>query len=346
MASDIKIVFCLKNVRRRLCFISLLLGLSVSVQARQITDMAGRKVNIPDHITRVLPYDNKTNVLLFPVAGNLMIAKARSMESPSLKYISRTFLSLHEFDPANAEEVLRLKPDLLVVGAFVNDAGDVARYAAFSKKVRIPLVVVNLELMSLDKSYEFLGDLLGKTVEANQCAGLIRKVYQDAQIARKGKRVVGKAYMANDNDGLRTVPVGSNHAQLFEEMGIQNVSKVSLNAKGFAQVSMEQVLVWNPDYIFCVGKNPNSPYRTILKSPLWRQVAAVKNKRVYFVPSEPYLWFDMPPSVNRLLGLVWFSGLFYRRPENITRENVKDFYRIFYRYNLTDKEYTGLFRWQ
>jgi iron complex transport system substrate-binding protein len=338
--------FCWCTCKIRCFLFVLLLGSVVSIQARQITDMAGRKVVVPDRVSRVLPYDNKTNVLLFSVAGSLMIAKARSMESPSLKYISKTFLRLREFDPANAEEVLRLKPDLLVVGAFVGDPDDVARYVAFSKKVQVPLVVVNLELMSLDKSYDFLGNLLGKKAEANTCSQLIRNIYRDAQSAKRGRRVAGKAYVANDNDGLRTVPVGSNHGQLFEEMDIPNVAKVSLNTKGFAQVSMEQLLMWNPDYIFCIGKSASSPYRTIIKSALWHQVTAVKSKHVFFVPSEPYLWFDMPPSVNRLLGLAWFSELFYGQSEEKTRGCVKDFYRIFYQYNLTDKEYAGLFRWQ
>lgn len=322
-----------------------LLGICGVVNARQITDMAGRKVTVPDKITRVLPYDNKTNVLLFPIAGTLMVAKARSMESPSLKYISKAFLAMKEFDPANAEAVLSLKPDVLIVGAIVDEPGDVAAYTAFSQKVRIPLVVVSLDLMSLDKSYEFLGELLGKKAEAAACVTHIRKVYAEVQQIKKGKQVGGKAYMANDNDGLRTAPEGSNHAQLFEVMGIKNAAKMQMDAKGFAQVSMEQVLLWNPDLVFCVGKGENSPYRNVLKSPMWRQVAAVKGKRVYVVPSEPYLWFDMPPSVNRLLGLVWFSQLFYELPETSLQTYVRDFYRLFYHYTLTDKDYIDLFKW-
>jgi iron complex transport system substrate-binding protein len=327
-------------------FFVVLFFLPFSIQARQITDMAGRNVTIPDRITRVLPYDNKTNVLLFPIAGNQMIAKARSMESPSLKYISKEFLSLKEFDPANAEAVLSLKPDVLVVGAIIDDPGDYAVYVAFSKKVRIPLVVVSLELMRLDKSYEFLGDVLGKKAEAAGCASYIRNLYAEVLQIKKGKQVAGKAYMANDNDGLRTAPEGSNHAQLFEVMGIRNAAKVQLDAKGFAQVSMEQVLIWNPDRIFCVGKGVNSPYRSMLKSPLWRQVSALKSKRIYIVPSEPYLWFDMPPSVNRLLGLAWFSTIFYGLSEATLKTRVQEFYKIFYKYTLTDKDYAGLFRWQ
>lgn len=336
--------------RRRVFFrkvsLALLLCVATKSYGRQITDMAGRPVIVPDKITRVLPFDNKTNVLIYPVANELMIAKARAMENPDLKYISKDFLSKKEVDCKSAEEVLKLKPEVLIVGAFVDEKEDLTQYIRFSEKVKIPLVVVNLDLMSLDKSYEFLGRLLNREKEASECAAFIRTVYRDVETYRRGRKTVGKAYMANDNNGLRTAPQTSKHAQVFDVMGISNAAQSPLDAKGFGNVTMEQVLVWNPDYIFCVGKGELSPYRNILKSPLWRSINAVKSKRAFFVPTEPYLWFDMPPSVNRVLGLSWFADIFYAQPNEITKERVKNFYRIFYHYNLTDKEYANLYRWQ
>lgn len=314
--------------------------------ARTIIDMAGRKVTVSDKITRVLPYDNKTNVILFPVAGNVMVAKARSMETPYLKFISKDFLIKKEIDCKNAEEVIKMNPDILLVSAFIDDKVSLENYEAFSAKVNIPLVVIDLELMQLDKTYDFLGQLLGKPLEAKICADFIRSVYKDMASYTKGRYVPGKAYMANDNNGLRTSPTGSNHAQIFDVMKITNAANVSLDAKGFAQVSVEQVLNWNPDYVFCVGKGEASPYRSILKSAVWRNINAVKSKRVFFVPTEPYSWFDIPPSVNRILGLIWFADIFYNQSGDLTKQKVKEFYRIFYHYDLTDKEYAGLFRWQ
>jgi iron complex transport system substrate-binding protein len=314
--------------------------------ARQVTDMAGRKVDIPDHLTRVLPYDNKTNVILFPVAGNLMIAKARAMESPMLKYISAGYLKLREVDTKNAEEVMKLRPDLIVVAAFTSAGEDLSNYTALSEKIRVPMVFVDLNLMTLDKTFGFLGQLLGKTDEAGTCADFIRSVYRDVENSRKTRIIQGKAYLANDNNGLRTAPGTSNHAQVFGEMNIRNAARAPVDAKGFATVSIEQVMMWNPDYIFCIGKGEDSPYRTVLKSALWHSIAAIKSKRVYPVPSEPFLWFDMPPSVNRILGLIWFSDIFYGQPADITRQKVMDFYRIFYKYSLTEKEYANLFVWK
>jgi len=316
------------------------------VSARTITDMAGRQVNVPDHIIRVISYDNKTNVLLYPVAGNLMVAKSRSMESPYLKYISKEFLNLREVDTKNAEEIMKLKPDILIVAAFLNNRDDLSRYETFAARINIPLVMVDLELMNLDKTCDFLGRLLGKNTEAKACSDYIRTVYRDVESYTKGKRVPGKAYMANDNDGLRTSPNSSNHAQLFDVMKIPNAARVSPDVKGFALVSMEQILAWNPDYVFCVGKGESGPYRTILKSATWRGITAMKTRRVFFVPTEPYSWFDIPPSVNRVLGLVWFADIFYNQPNEITKRKVKEFYHLFYHYDLSDKEYSGLFIWQ
>jgi len=315
-------------------------------QARTIIDMAGRRVTIPDHLTRVIPYDNKTNVVLYPVAGNMMVVKARSMESPSLKFISNDFISKKEIDTKSAEELIRLKPDILILAAFPEERDILGRYETYAAKINIPLVVVDLELMNLDKTYDFLGHLLDKPAEAKTCSDYIRSVYRDVERLTKGKRVPGKAYMANDNDGLRTSPNNSNHAQLFDVMKIPNAAHVLLDTKGFALVSMEQIMVWNPDYVFCVGKGESSPYRTILKSATWRGITAMKTRRVFYVPDEPYSWFDIPPSVNRILGLVWFADIFYNQPNEVTKQKVKEFYHIFYHYNLTEKEYAGLFRWK
>ena len=308
--------------------------------------MTGRVVVIPDQITRVVPYDNKTNVLLFPIVGDLMVAKARAMASPDLKYISKDFLRLREIDTKNTEEMMKLKPDLIVVGAFISKGENLSSYLAFSEKTGIPMVFADLELTSLDKTYQFLGQLFNRPEKAAVLSGFIDSVYLDVENCKTNAAVTGSAYLANDPDGLRTTPVTSSHAQLFEFMGISNVAKTGLDAKGFANVSIEQVILWNPNYIFCMGKGASSPYRNVLKSALWRNITAVKNRQVFYVPSEPYLWFDMPPSVNRILGLIWFQKIFYGRSPEQTRQTITEFYQLFYGYGLSIKEYEKLYEWQ
>ena len=48
-----------------------------------------------------------------------------------------------------------------------------------------------------------------------------------------------------------------------------------------------------------------------------------------------YHWFDRPPAVNRLMGLIWLTNLLY--PEwfdwDLVRE-TREFYELFYRITL------------
>jgi len=315
------------------------------VSAREITDMAGRTVIIPDELMTVMPYDNKTNILLFPVAKEKMIVKARAKVSPDLKFITKEYLKIKEIDTRNAEEVLKIAPDAIIVGAFVDDKLSLSTYTDFAERIKIPLIIVDLELTHLDETYQFLGSLLKCDERASKYVSYIRSIYNYIDKLNTDK-TQGRAYLANETNGLRTAPAGSRHAQIFEIMNIDNVAISHLNANGFGIVSMEQILVWNPDFIFCLGKGEKSPYRTVLKSALWRSVNAVQKKHVYVIPSEPYPWFDMPPSVNRLLGLIWFSEIFYGQDHEITKQKIKEFYHFFYSYELSDKEYENLFLWQ
>ena len=140
----------------------LIMGCSF-VRSAEIIDMAGRKVNVPDNIQSVIPYDNKTNMLLYPIAGKMMIAKAWAGENTNMRYISKEYSSMKEVDLKNAEEVLRLNPDIIIVGTFINKntKSEVSRYVKFANKINKPLVIVDLEIMNLDKTYDFLGKLLG-----------------------------------------------------------------------------------------------------------------------------------------------------------------------------------------
>jgi iron complex transport system substrate-binding protein len=48
--------------------------------------------------------------------------------------------------------------------------------------------------------------------------------------------------------------------------------------------------------------------------PEWHEVDAVANGRVYFPPEQPFSWGPRPPSVNRLLGVIWMAYALRARP--------------------------------
>jgi iron complex transport system substrate-binding protein len=72
------------------------------------------------------------------------------------------------------------------------------------------------------------------------------------------------------------------------------------------QVSLEQVLQWNPEII--VTTDPNFAHG-VYDDPMWRAVTAIRERRVHLAPAVPFGWIDFPPSINRLIGLRWLARL-------------------------------------
>src|SRR5215831_15763433 len=97
---------------------------------------------------------------------------------------------------------------------------------------------------------------------------------------------------------------------------------------GLATVSIEQVLVWNPQVIVTIDRDFAASVRSDLQ---WAEVDAVRAGRVHLSPKLPFGWVDFPPSVNRLIGLWWLANIFY--PEHFDediRALTRDFYSQFY----------------
>jgi len=113
--------------------------------------------------------------------------------------------------------------------------------------------------------------------------------------------------------------------------------------RGLVQASMEQVIVANPDTI--VTWDPNF-YTTVFDDPLWQGIDAVETGRVYLSPTAPFGWIDRPPSLNRMMGLIWMAGLLYPdRWEGDLRAETRAFYDLYYHVDLSDEELERLLAW-
>jgi iron complex transport system substrate-binding protein len=106
-----------------------------------------------------------------------------------------------------------------------------------------------------------------------------------------------------------------------------------------SHVTRDQVYAWNPDIV--LTNNPG--FWKARREPDWAGLPAVGLGRVYLAPALPFGWIDEPPSVNRLLGLLWAGHTLYPAtyPEDL-RAEARDFYRRFYRIELDDEQFEAL----
>ncbi len=310
-----------------------------SAQGRTVTDAAGRRVEVPDRIERVLAAGPPAAVLLYTLAPKTMIGWPRSPRpdegaflTPEAAALPSTGRLTGRGGTANVEAVLALKPDLIV------DVGSTgATYASLADRVQaqtgIPYILLDGSLDRAAETYARLGDLLGTPARAAELGARA-----EAMIAEVKGRVAAvppdrrpRVYYARGPRGLETGVAGSISAEILDLAGARNVAEGG-GTTGLTTVSPEQVLAWDPDVI--VTLDPGFA-RSVRTDPLWSHLRAVRAGRVHQTPRLPFGWFDSPPGINRLIGLRWLAGLLHPDlfPEPL-EPVVRDFYRTFYHVDL------------
>lgn len=318
----------------------------IGAEAKTVTDMAGRKFEVPPKVERILPYDPHTSILLFPAVADKMVARAMLPGTENYNFITEDYNNLPEVDIKNLEEVMLCKPQLIIAGVYLSKNRNMEPYNKLQKRTNIPVVVVDLTVDKLDKTYRFLGQLLGAVEDCSKLSNYIETLYFNTKALVATTSLNGiSVYYTLGNTGLMTDPAGSKHTEVFDYLKIPNAAKVDIPSGGHAKVNMEQVMIWNPDYIFTADfRGGNSAYNTITSSPLWADIKAVKQGKVYRIPRHPFGWFDHPPSINRISGIIWLSEIFYGLPPEESKRQIIEFYKLFYQYKLNDEEYNALWK--
>ncbi|MCW5606336.1 MAG: ABC transporter substrate-binding protein, partial [Burkholderiales bacterium] len=192
-----------------------------------------------------------------------------------------------------------------------------------------PYLIVDGDFDRMANAIRQIGVISGEERRAGELAGYVEETILDinSRITRipAGRRP--RVYYGRGPQGLVTGLAGSINVEFIEQLGAVNVA-AELGRGGLVQVSVEQILRWNPDII--VTADPNF-HALASRHPLWRELPAVKAGCIHLAPGVPFGWVDFPPSVNRLIGLRWLARILYPQdfPEDL-RPVVRDFYTRFY----------------
>lgn len=143
-------------------------------------------------------------------------------------------------------------------------------------------------------------------------------------------------------DILTTYGKYSDIPELINLAGGRAVS-ADLEAGNRTQINFEQLVKWNPDYIFIDhgGINENSTVeqiqQNVYKNGMYGTITAVKKKQIYLSPSGVFYW-DM--GLQKVLLLMQMAKTIH--PDEFKnldmKKEVKIFYSKFFHYNLTDIE--------
>ena len=240
-----------------------------------LTDMAGREVRLDGPATRIVALTASDVEALYAVgAGGTLVGRGEYCNYPPEALDVQSVQSGYE---TNIEQIIALEPQLLLMGTMaqteeqlkqLEDAGIVA-FVTDAQDIEGAYTAIGL-----------VGRLTGKEAEAEGVIETMKATFADLQ---------GKAATAGGEQksiyfevspleyGLWAAGSSTFMNEVAEMLGLRNIFG---DIPGWAEVSEEQVLERDPDYILTVGMylgDGPTPIESILSRPGWENITAVKN---------------------------------------------------------------------
>lgn len=322
----------------------------VSEGMKEVKDMAGRKMEIPSEINKIFCTSPGGTIAMYTLEPDKLVGWNYELSDKEKSFIPSKYHDLPVLggwfskNTGNIEEILKVKPDIIIHMGPINETA-ISLADEIQGQLKIPVFVIDSELEKADETFSALGQALNipKAEKMSEyCKNTMEDVKKKSLEIPKEEKT--KVYYAEGPEGLETEPKGSPRTKILDMIGVINVAEVeNLDDAGRLGVSVEQLLLWNPETIIAWDTDRGGSYDKILQDQAWKSIEAVKKGEVYTIPNWPFNWFDRPDSVNRILGLKWLSNLMY--PEVFDydiKEEVKEFYELFYHYDLSDDELNEL----
>ena len=319
----------------------------ISDSAYLFTDDCGREVYVPDQISRIVSSGPLAQIILFAIAPEMFVGLSSKWTENAENIIPEQYLSLpylgqlYSSADLNIEELANVSPELILdIGESKDSAAE--NLDALQEQTGIPTVFVSASLETMPDTYRTLGKLLGKEEQGEVLAQFCERVYERTLniLQHVGDNKTTVLFIGGE-EGLNVIAKDSYHAELLDIL-TDNLAVVDTpSSKGLGNsVDMEQIVLWNPDFIIFA---PDSIYESVSELPTWNGLSAITNGNYIETPDVPHNWMGTPPSVQRYLGMIWLTAVLY--PEYCdynVKEEIMEYYRLFYHCELTDAQYESL----
>ena len=315
-------------------------------ETRVFTDSVGREVTVPAQIDKVALSGPMAQIVLFALCPDKLVGISNAWDESAAQYLDTEYYNLPLLGQLYGGKGELNLETLLESGAqVVIDVGEakgsiVEDLDALQEQTTIPFVHIDAALATMDETYTLLGDLLGMPDEAKALADYCRSTYDRALTIADSVEKANLLYVTGDA-GLNVIAQGSYHAEVIDLLSNNLAVVDDPSSKGTGnEVDMEQILNWNPDVILFA---PDSVYDTMAGDAAWQGVTAIQNGAYYEVPMGPYNWMGFPPSVQRLLGMLWMAKVLY--PEAADYDlytEAAQYFKLFYHCDLTREQYDAL----
>ena len=311
----------------------------VQSETMTVVDQLGRTVEVPREINRIVSsYYISSSLLIALGAEDKVVGLEMKADTREIyKKAAPEFLELPGVGTSKSisvEETLALKPDLVILPYRLEEF--VEQFEALD----IPVIVVEPESMDqFLESITLIGTAIGEEEKAEALLNYYEEKIAEISSLTEGLEERPRVYMSGGSSAFTTCTSNMYQNDLIHLAGGQNVSE-ALTDGYWANVSAEQILAWDPEFIFNVNY-ASYDISELTKDAQLAPVSAIKENRVYTFPSVLEAWDYPTPS--SILGILWLTHQLH--PELYSVEaytkDAQDFYKTFYEIEIT-KEDMGL----
>lgn len=278
-------------------------------QTKTVTDQLGRQVIVPAHPKKVAALRHFGGKIVYALGRQDLLVERSiyGMEAKVLARISPEFAALPEVNKShgyNVEGLVSLNPEIV----FVYSSTDMAQISQF-EQAGIPVVAVKGE--TFEESFEairLMGNVLNCEKEAEMyirtCRDLLSMVAQRLENRTGSPR---RVLFAGPKSIYSAATGNMLQSRILELSGAVNVAA---QLTGFwADISPEQIAVWDPEVIFLGSYLDQYGKEKIYKDSHFSTITAVKEKQIYAFPSNVG-WWDYP-APHCVLGVAWAAKTLY-----------------------------------
>lgn len=279
-------------------------------EGKIVVDSLGREVLIPAQVTRVASMRAGITEIICALGQKEKIVAVDEMVKAGNAYgafIASVYPDLMDLaapfagQDINVEEMLRLKPDLVLHGGY----GRIKQAEALMKQVpELPVVIAHFETIE-----QYANDvrIVAQCVDAEERAetliayltGTLDFVQSRVKDIPENERV--RVFYGGHDIYHAYTPETFEHAQITLAGGVNVADEMS---GWLPEVSPEQLLVWDPEVIVVLN---GVDVDAILKDQRVAGVSAIKNKRVYALPEAG--WDFSSP--RALFCIEWLATKLY-----------------------------------
>lgn len=263
-------------------------------EAITVTDSTGREVVIPAHPKRVVLLNaSHLDLYYYAGGGETIVGKPTSEAlSDEVKEGTKSVQEVGVIHNPSVETILNLQPDL-VIGINVPFH---QQLIPTLEKADIPVLIKSLDTYEdVLETLAFYGELTGRKDTAQAKIEEIKTDYKEAVAKAEGKNPPKSLMIWGTLDSFSMATSKSFAGNLVYRLGGKNIAdsidSVAKDNSGFIPLSMEYIATQNPEVIFIVTHGDPKAVKTELDNtlganPLWQDVSAVKNGRVYVLPYQ------------------------------------------------------------